>query len=137
MKYINHSEYELFESFPGAGPVFGPLLLAAFGTNRERFKSVDKVNRLSGIAPVLNRSGKYTWTHWRYSCQNSSVKYLLNGRTKVFAIHFGHVNFMMKNEQKESLIKQALEPWHLSGYELCIVAGKIKCLMMNLRIYSH
>lgn len=66
--FKHHCEYELFESFPGAGPVFGPRLLAAFGTNRERFNSADEVNRLSGVAPVLNRSGKYTWTHWRYSC---------------------------------------------------------------------
>ena len=67
-RFKHHCEYELFESFPGAGPVFGPRLLAAFGTNRERFSSADEVNRLSGIAPVLNRSGKYAWTHWRYSC---------------------------------------------------------------------
>lgn len=67
-RFKHHSEYEIFESFPGAGPVFGPRLLAAFGTDRERFDSADEVNRLTGVAPVLNRSGKYNWTHWRYSC---------------------------------------------------------------------
>jgi len=67
-RFKHHSEHNLFESFPGAGPVFGPRLLAAFGTNRERFNSADEVNRLSGVAPVLKRSGNYTWTHWRYSC---------------------------------------------------------------------
>jgi len=67
-RFRKHSEYEIFESLPGAGPVFGPRLLVAFGTNRERFKTADEVNRLSGVAPVLERSGKKCWVHWRYSC---------------------------------------------------------------------
>lgn len=57
-RFRAHSDYAIFESLPGAGPVYGPRLLAAFGTDRERFGSADEVNRLSGIAPVLKRSGK-------------------------------------------------------------------------------
>ena len=67
-RFKQHSDYEIFESLPGEGPVFGPRLLAAFGANRERFNSADEVNRLSGVAPVLERSGKKSWIHWRYSC---------------------------------------------------------------------
>ena len=67
-RFRQHSDYEIFESLPGAGPVFGPRLLVAFGTNRKRFDSSDEVNRLSGVAPVLKRSGKSAWVHWRYSC---------------------------------------------------------------------
>lgn len=67
-RFRKHSDYEIFESLPGAGPVFGPRLLVGFGTNRERFKTADEINRLSGVAPVLERSGKKSWTHWRYSC---------------------------------------------------------------------
>ena len=48
--------------------MFGPRLLVAFGTNRDRFESSDEVSRLSGVAPVLKRSGKKSWVHWRYSC---------------------------------------------------------------------
>jgi hypothetical protein len=50
------------------GAVFGPRLLVGFGNNRERFNTADEVNRLSGVAPVLERSGKKCWVHWRYSC---------------------------------------------------------------------
>jgi len=32
-----HSDYKIFDSLPGAGPVFGPRLLTAFGANRDRF----------------------------------------------------------------------------------------------------
>lgn len=67
-RFRKHAEYEIFESLPGAGPVFGPRLLAAFGSNRDRFESADEINRLSGVAPVLKRSGKKSWVHWRYSC---------------------------------------------------------------------
>ena len=67
-RFRQHSDYEIFESLPGAGPVFGPRLLVAFGTDRKRFDSSDEVNRLSGVAPVLKRSGKSAWVHWRYSC---------------------------------------------------------------------
>ncbi|MCK4703997.1 MAG: IS110 family transposase [Gammaproteobacteria bacterium] len=67
-RFKQHAEYEIFESLPGAGPVFGPRLLVAFGTKRERYKGADEVNRLAGIAPVLERSGKKSWVHWRYCC---------------------------------------------------------------------
>jgi len=67
-QFKHHSDYVIFNSLPGAGPVFGPRLLTAFGSNRDRFQSADEVNRLSGVAPVVNRSGKYCWIHWRYSC---------------------------------------------------------------------
>lgn len=67
-RFRQHSDYKIFESLPGAGPVFGPRLLVAFGTDRKRFESSDEVNRLSGVAPVLKRSGKSAWVHWRYSC---------------------------------------------------------------------
>jgi len=67
-RFEQHSERELFESLPGAGPALAPRLLAAFGTNRERYASADELARYSGIAPVLERSGQKVWVHWRYSC---------------------------------------------------------------------
>ncbi len=67
-RFEQHSERELFESLPGAGAALAPRLLAAFGTNRERYASADELARYSGIAPVLERSGQKVWVHWRYSC---------------------------------------------------------------------
>lgn len=54
--------------FQEPDPVFGPRLLATFGSDRSRSNSADDVCRLSGVAPVLERSGKKCWIHWRYSC---------------------------------------------------------------------
>jgi len=67
-KFKLHSDFELFNSLPGAGPVFASRLLAAMGSNRERFQSSDELVRQVGVAPVVERSGKKTWIHWRYSC---------------------------------------------------------------------
>ncbi len=63
-------DYEVFSSLPGAGPVFTPRLLAAFGEDRERFQSAAEVQRYSGIAPVTERSGNTSWVHWRWACPN-------------------------------------------------------------------
>ena len=45
-----------------------PRLIAAFGTNRDRFESGFQVQCLSGIAPVTEGSGKQRWVHWRWAC---------------------------------------------------------------------
>lgn len=67
-RYKRCTDHEIFDSFPGAGPVFAPRLLVAFGENRERYQCAEDIQRYAGIAPVLERSGKQSWTHWRYSC---------------------------------------------------------------------
>jgi transposase len=58
----------LFSSLPGAGPVLAPRLLAAFGEQRDRFESAAELQKLSGVAPVTERSGQKTWVHWRWAC---------------------------------------------------------------------
>jgi hypothetical protein len=64
----SHPEGGLFGSLPGAGPVLTPRLIVAFGTQRERFASAEEVQRLSGIAPVTEKSGKSTYVHIRRAC---------------------------------------------------------------------
>jgi transposase len=63
-----HRDFALFEALPGAGPVLAPRLLVAFGEQRERYGSATEVQTYSGIAPVLERSGKKSWVHWRCQC---------------------------------------------------------------------
>lgn len=62
------SDYAIFESFPGAGPVYASRLLAAFGEDRNRYANASEVQRYVGIAPVRERSGNKDWVHWRYKC---------------------------------------------------------------------
>jgi len=63
-----HSDYALFQALPGAGPSLTPRLMVAFGEQRERFSSAADVQKLSGIAPVTERSGQKHWVHWRLQC---------------------------------------------------------------------
>jgi transposase len=63
-----HPDFDIFDSFPGAGPVFAPRLLVAFGEQRERYADAAEVQKYSGVAPVTKRSGNSTWVHWRWKC---------------------------------------------------------------------
>ncbi|MGB5630952.1 MAG: IS110 family transposase [Woeseiaceae bacterium] len=63
-----HPDYALFEPLPGAGPVYTPRLMVAFGEQRERFNNAAEVQKCTGIAPVTERSGQSTWIHWRWQC---------------------------------------------------------------------
>ena len=63
-----HPDFAIFDSFPGAGPVLAPRLLAAFGSQRDRYQSAAEIQKFSGIAPVLVRSGKTARVHCRWAC---------------------------------------------------------------------
>jgi transposase len=63
-----HPDAPIFRSFPGAGPALAPRLLAAFGTQRDRFQSAQEVQQLYGIAPVTRASGQSELVHMRYRC---------------------------------------------------------------------
>jgi transposase len=66
--FKRHSDAELFASFPGAGAQLAPRLLVAFGPDRDRFASAQKIQQYSGIAPVKVKSGNMSLTHWRWHC---------------------------------------------------------------------
>jgi transposase len=63
-----HPDFFIFDSLPGAGPVMAPRLLAAFGSQRERFQDAEEVQIWSGIAPVIASSGSSCWVHFRFAC---------------------------------------------------------------------
>ena len=67
-RYRQLNDHKLFDSLPGAGPVMAPRLLAAFGSNRDRYQSAAELQMFAGVAPVVERSGNKSWTHWRYCC---------------------------------------------------------------------
>jgi transposase len=64
----SHPDFPLFHALPGAGPVFAPRLLVAFGEQRERYATAAELQKYAGIAPVTERSGKKSWVHWRLQC---------------------------------------------------------------------
>ena len=63
-----NEEFALMKSLPGAGPNYAARLTVAVGADRERWQSADELARLSGVAPVIERSGKSCRVRWRYFC---------------------------------------------------------------------
>ena len=63
-----HPDFAIFDSLPGAGEVLVPRLIAAFGTQRDRYQHAAEIQQYSGIAPVTEASGQQHWVHWRWSC---------------------------------------------------------------------
>ena len=63
-----HPDFFIFDSLPGAGAALAPRLLAALGSQRERYGNANEVQTYSGIAPVMEKSGKMKWVHFRWAC---------------------------------------------------------------------
>jgi transposase len=63
-------DWAIVSSFPGAGPVLAPRIMAALGTKRERFLQSDELLCLTGIAPVTAASGNSSRVHIRWACSN-------------------------------------------------------------------
>lgn len=66
--FADHPDAALFRELPGAGPALAPRLLAAFGSLRGRYPDSSSMQKYSGVAPVREKSGRVTWTHWRWNC---------------------------------------------------------------------
>ena len=64
--WATHPDRTLFDSLPGAGAVMAPRLAVAFGRDRSRYDAADQVQCYSGIAPVIEQSGKQRWVHARW-----------------------------------------------------------------------
>jgi len=65
--FAAHPDAPIFASLDGAGAVMAPRLLAAFGTDRNRFADAQAMPCYSGTAPVTEKSGKQKWVHRRWS----------------------------------------------------------------------
>jgi transposase len=67
-RYAQQADRKIFDSLPGAGAQLAPRILVAFGSDRSRYNDSSEIHKFAGIAPVIERSGKKSRTHWRYSC---------------------------------------------------------------------
>jgi transposase len=66
--FTAHPDHAIFQSFPGAGKALAPRLLAAWGSDRQRFPGPDNMQCFAGPAPVTVSSGKSQWVHRRFAC---------------------------------------------------------------------
>jgi transposase len=66
--YDKHPDKDIFGSFPGSGDALGPRLVAAWGTDRDRYDSANSMQKYSGTAPVTKASGKSKIIVRRLAC---------------------------------------------------------------------
>jgi transposase len=64
----SHEDFPIVASLPGAGPVHASRFISALGTDRSRYEHVEDLLTFTGIAPIMERSGKTTVTHFRWFC---------------------------------------------------------------------
>ena len=64
--FKEHSEAYLFRELPGAGQALQPRLLVAFGEDRSLYPDPGSLQKYGGLAPVVARSGRQAWVHWRW-----------------------------------------------------------------------
>jgi transposase len=64
--FQEHSEAYLFRELPGAGKALQPRLLVAFGEDRSLYPEPGSLQKYGGLAPVIERSGRQAWVHWRW-----------------------------------------------------------------------
>jgi len=64
--FREHSEAYLFRELPGAGQALQPRLLVAFGEDRSLYPDPGSLQKYGGLAPVVERSGRQAWVHWRW-----------------------------------------------------------------------
>jgi transposase len=64
--FAAHENAALFRDLPGAGPQLAPRLCVAFGTLRPLYPDPASLQKFAGLAPVIEKSGSQSWTHWRW-----------------------------------------------------------------------
>jgi transposase len=75
-RFDAHPDAYLFESLPGSGDALAPRLLTQFGSDRDRFEGAADVQKISGVAPVTERTGKQKkgWVHRRWSAPTFALQ---------------------------------------------------------------
>jgi transposase len=104
-------DYRLFDDLPGAGPIFAPRLLVAFGERRERFPTASSLQKSSGIAPVMERSGTRLGCTGDTLARNSSARLLSNGPPKPSRAPSGQKPSTNPAEPAAHVTKPRCTPW--------------------------
>ena len=133
--FKSHPDHFLFENLPGAGEQLAPRLLSLFGSNRLRSANTTDIQKYSGVAPVIERSGKSIWVHRRLSRPKFMAKPSMSLPSKAFNVLRGRISIIGVNARKVGPITVRSAPWPSSGYASFSPAGRPTSLTMNLSIF--
>ena len=65
---VDHEDYALFKSLPGASDLTHSRMIAAMGDDRSRYSDAESLQAASGIAPLTTQSGKQRFVSARWAC---------------------------------------------------------------------
>jgi len=68
--FAAHPDAEWWQSFPGAGPLTAPRLLAAIGDNPAAFPSYQMLQATAGTVPITRQSGQKRVVKFRWACSH-------------------------------------------------------------------
>jgi len=98
--FNDHPDHDLFGSLPGAKKVLAPRLLAAIGSDPERYGNHQVLQCFAGTGPVKFQSGQIHRTHMRWACDKflrHTVHLWANSFRKASA--WGQTYYQKKREQ--------------------------------------
>jgi len=119
----NHPEAPLFIGLPGAGPALRPRLIAAFGTQRQRYQNAGEVQSYAGIAPVTERSGGSQWIHFRRACPRFLRQPFTSSPATLSASPLGLAPTIEASGISASLTMPRSGPWLSNGFAFYMPAG--------------
>jgi transposase len=65
---VEHEDYAIFKSLPGASDLTHCRMIAALGDDRSRYDCAKSLQAASGIAPLTTQSGKQCFVSSRWAC---------------------------------------------------------------------
>jgi transposase len=98
--FKDHPDHDLFGSLPGARKILAPRLLAAIGSDPQRYGDHQVLQCLAGTAPINYQSGQMNKTHIRWACDKfmrHTVHLWANCFRKVSA--WGQTYYQQKRQQ--------------------------------------
>ena len=132
-----HPDFPLFEALPGAGAVFAPRLLVAFGAQRARFTSADALQQDAGIAPVTERRGKTSWVPGASNVRRASAKRSWSGRRSPSGMLSGHRSLPSRNATKAKPTRPPCGPSRSHGSVSFLGVGKSTRRTMRPPLSRH
>ena len=65
---VQHEDYAIFQSLPGASDLTHSRMIAAMGDDRSRYEDASSLQAATGIAPLTTQSGKQRFVSARWAC---------------------------------------------------------------------
>ena len=122
--WASHPDRKIFSSLPGAGAVLAPRLAVAFGLDRSRYDEAREVQQYSGIAPVIEKSGKQVWYTHDGAFPLSFTRPSTNSQGTLFHIANGQELSTRDNESAAPAITKRFAYSPSAGFEFSFVFGK-------------